>query len=254
MLDFIQDTVEKILKFIQKANKVYLGIGAAVAIILIIAIVVMITQGADRQKAQLARQQLEQQEIDQQMEALRMDDQPLSPEEIIEREKQLIGEDELPKDLGVAPKETPQPEKPRTVNKSDLQLMSESGLFVHLYEVLPKGKPGPIVMTLKVMKDRDMDVVATLRKVIINSADDLAMRKNAILGLYYIGGKEVIPLLKASARTDPDEGARKLALFCVDFLSGATEKDFFAEIAQNDPAAEIRKEAQEYFEIRNRGQ
>lgn len=254
MLDFIQDTIEKIIKFIHKTKKIYLGIGAAVAVLLIVLIAVMIKQTVDRQKGQLAQEQLEQAELQKEMDALKLSDQPLSPEEIIEREKGIIG-GEIPEDLGIGEKkESPEKQKAPRVTKDDLKLMSEAGLLRYLPEVLPKGKPGPIVQVLKEMKKRNLDVVRILRKIIIDSPDDIALRKNAILGLYYIGGKEVIPLLKASAQTDHDETVRKLALFCVDFLAGGGEADFFAEIAQADPSQEIRAKAQEYFDIRNTGQ
>jgi len=256
MLDLIQDTIEKMLAFIKKTNKLYLGLGGLGFVIIVIVIVMMVGQTAQRQKAQRIQAEQEQQELAEQEEALKLSDEPLDADAIIEREKKLLG-GEIPEELGVAdsePEEEPQEEKDGVMKASELRLIQDSALQEYLQKILPTGKVGPIVKTLKEMERRTMNPVSILRKHLIDAGDNIAMRKNAILGLYYIGNKDVIPLLKASARTDPDQGVRKLALFCVDFLAGGGEKEFFAEIARNDPSEEVKEKARGYFEVRNTDQ
>lgn len=140
MLDLIQDTIERILAFIKKTNKLYLGLGVLGVIIIVIVIVTMATQTAERRREQNIQQEKEQQELAQQEEALKLSDEPLDVDAIIEREKKLLG-GEIPEELGVTvgkPGEEKVPgKKDESIKDSELRLIQDSALLGYLEKVLP---------------------------------------------------------------------------------------------------------------------
>ncbi len=211
----------------------------------------------EEEAARLAQEKKEEELI----ELMSPSDTPLSPEEILEREKKLAGEDvvtmldqakEAREKQDALQKEIEDAGRRKAgVTKQDIMVVADEGLPDLLLELLPEGDPGLIYKALSEMRQRGLNAVRVLRNAIVDNPQDPLIRKNALIALFYIGGEEVTFYFKASARTDPDEKVRLVALFCLDFLTGKEEQPFFEESMNNDPSPAVREKAREYWEFRS---
>ncbi|MCM8824020.1 MAG: HEAT repeat domain-containing protein [Candidatus Omnitrophica bacterium] len=176
----------------------------------------------------------------------------LSPQDIIEREKKFT-EGELPIPRTTLPIEK-ELTSPKVITKEEIKLVATDGLRDMLRLVLDQNKPSYLYLVLKEMEKRGLKPVPILREEILNNPDDPLIRKNAILGLFYMGVEDVLPIIKTSVKLDPDKDVRLFALFCLDFLSGKEESEFFKDIFETDPSEDVRSKAKEYWEFRSKGQ
>ncbi|MBD3246137.1 MAG: hypothetical protein GF333_03910 [Candidatus Omnitrophica bacterium] len=237
-------------------KKKVLLIGGIVAVLLVGVLIGLI----QTKKSMVSRRQAEIQEQEQeeiQREALlESGELHLSPEEIIEREEKIAGEELSVSEFQVLEEDDPE-EEPASVSrvtKSEIRAAAIGELEGILHRVLPEGNPSLVYLTLTRMQQKGIDPISALKEEILNNPDNADIRKNAIIGLFYVGGKEVVPLLKTAAKVDPVPEVREIALFCLDYLARGEEASFFKEVAQSDPSEKVKERAERYWKIRSTDQ
>jgi|GEM_PF-4422674 len=124
-------------------------------------------------------------------------------------------------------------------------------LIYTLKTSLEKAKEGALVQSIKELESRDVDVVEILRGEIISNYGNPVIRKYALLGLFYTGKEEAIPIIKTVLKVDPDEDVQLTALFVLDALLGKDAIPLFDEMAQKSSFEKVRSRAQAYSNVRS---
>ena len=262
----VSKTVQSVIQALFK-NKI-VGIGVVAVVLAIASYGVYIYQAQQKKAKELAAKKAADEERAR-LEA--PSNVPLTPEQVIEREEKLMKDspDEVvetvsPEELqeaGIKPKVDLEKEispaaaapheRVRRKAKYVKKAKDVPALINMLKTSLAKEKEGTVVLALKGLNEKGVNVVSLLREEIINNFDNPLIRRNAVWALFYQGGEEAIPVLKTVLMVDPDETVQSAALFSLNVLLGKDAVPLFERFIQETSSAGLKKKAEEYVRVRS---
>lgn len=163
---------------------------------------------------------------------------PLVPQEILEREAKIAGEEIK---LEPTPLQPPQISSRKRITK----IKDTPTLLKFFKEALEKDDEGLLAHTLKALEFNGEDVIFLLRQQILENFAKPEIRRLAVFGLFYVDNVvEAISILKTILKVDPEEKVRLAALLVLEGLLGGENLAFFEEISRQDPSEKVRLRAQ----------
>jgi hypothetical protein len=174
---------------------------------------------------------------------------PTSPRKVIEAETQAPSAPTI-EELAAATSKpgAKQPPRQRYVRR---RIKDTSVLLTMLDTGIEKGDEALIGQAITGLDVKGDSAVSILREKILENFAKPQVRRYAVIGLFYTGTSETIPVLKTVVKVDPDEQVRLAALYALDNISPDDIGEFLEEVAREDPGERMRKAAKEYIEFRS---
>lgn len=268
-----------LLKFLQPLLKNKIVLAAAIGAVIIAGLVgFFVYRGAAEKKVKLAAQKIEDERI---AKLQQPSEKPLSPEAVIDREKELLEEDDVKVDVAQEAKEAAQAdatEKAGDTKTAEKVVLQEPGapgaatpqervrvkraragrekkdipaLISALKLAMEKEKEGSMVQAMKSLDERGIDVVSIFRQEILNNYENPVIRRYAAWGLFYSGKEEAIPVLKTIMKVDPDDDVKLIAVYALDVLLAKESIPLFEGLLAEGVSERVRKKTEEYMRARS---
>jgi hypothetical protein len=174
----------------------------------------------------------------------------LSPHKIIEAETALPQAPSV-QEMSKAVVQSAPVKRPASQRYVRKRIKDTSVLLTMLDTGIEKGNEALIGQAITGLNLKGDSAVSILREKILENFSRPQIRKYAVLGLFYCGTSDTIPVLKTVIKVDPDEDVRISALYALDNINPDDIAEFLEVVAREDTGERVRKAAKEYIEFRS---